>query len=482
MRNGMGIRLGMAGVVAGLLWCAGCARPPGPVSPPIDAPEAWSSEGIAGEVVSGWLSSFKDRELEAWVDRVMADNPELEGRWARLQAAGASARVQGARQWPEIALGGDGSRSRDLILPDQFGAPDFFPDGAIRPEVVRYGVALDISWELDLWGRIRAGQSAVLADLQAAGFDTAGFRLSLAGQTAKAWFSVAELREQLQLALEVEKSFEATANLVESRYQNGLARAADLRLARSSHASAQALVEQRRQELGRALRQLETLAGRYPEGRAEVARRLPAVPPPPPSGLPSELLYRRPDLMAAERRIAATDQRLREARLALLPRIRLSGSGGRSSDGLGDLLDSNFTVWSLAANLTQPIFQGGRLLAGIDQVKAETREALAEYVGLALEAFAEVENALEAERLLADREAHARRASREAEGAYRSTESDYRAGLAEFTAVLEAQRRYLETATEIPLLHRFRLENRVNLHLALGGDFSSLPPAREESS
>lgn len=457
-----------------LAW-SGCAKAP-PFNPPdLATPPEWAAGGASGKVETGWLRSFHDRALEKWVARVMESNPNLDVRLARLDAAAAQTRIEGAPLWPEVGLGAEGGRTQNVLTADEFGLPGLFADGPVRPRSNRFGVSLDVSWEIDLWGRVRAGQSAAWADLQANWEEFRAFRLSLAGQTAKAWFAAVEAREQVALTEEIAKSFRTTADLVEARYRDGLTNAVDVRLARSTAASAESLVERRKQELGRALRQLELLAGDYPAATTRVANHLPTVPSTPAAGLPSELLYRRPDLLAAERRIASTDRRLREAQLALLPRISLTGSAGRTANSIEDLLSSQFSVWSLAGNLAQPLFQGGRLLAGIDQVRASTREALAAYIAEALEAFAEVENALDAETLLARQERFTKEAAKEAEAAYRQAESQYQNGLIDFVTVLEAQRRYLETASEIPALRRARLDNRVNLHLALGGDFESLP-------
>jgi len=195
-----------------------------------------------------------------------------------------------------------------------------------------------------------------------------------------------------------------------------------------------------------------------------------------PAGLPAELLARRPDLVAAERRLAAAGLSVDEARAARLPRISLTGSAGRSSQELEDLLDEDFTVWSLAANLLQPIFQGGRLAAAVDLAEARRREALAGWVSAALAAFGEVEQALAADAFLLARLAALEEAAEQALAARELSEERYLAGLAPYLSVLESQRQALAAESELLAARRGRLDARVDLHLALGGGFSTGEP------
>ncbi len=198
---------------------------------------------------------------------------------------------------------------------------------------------------------------------------------------------------------------------------------------------------------------------------------MPQLPGPVPVGLPAELVARRPDLVSAERRLAAADERLRQARRQLYPRFSLTAGGGTVSDQLGDLVDGDFRVWSLLANLTQPLFQGGRLRAGVDRAAAGSDELLAAYAGLALDAFREVESALAAEQHLIERERHLAEAARQLGAARRLAEDRYRSGLGDYLLVLESQTRELVAESELLSLRRELLHNRIDLHLALGGGF-----------
>jgi multidrug efflux system outer membrane protein len=190
-----------------------------------------------------------------------------------------------------------------------------------------------------------------------------------------------------------------------------------------------------------------------------------------PGGLPSELLIRRPDLVAAERRYAGTQAKISESRRAFFPRITLTGAAGTLSEQIDDLVKGDFSVWSLAAGLTQPIFQGGRLRANLAQSHAVADQALAGYALSLLRAFGEVEMMIVAEQRLAKRVVYTQEAADQSVAAQDLAERQYSAGLAEYILVLETQRRALNSVSELITVRRERLEARINLHVALGGGF-----------
>jgi outer membrane protein TolC len=195
------------------------------------------------------------------------------------------------------------------------------------------------------------------------------------------------------------------------------------------------------------------------------------APPPVPAGLPADLIARRPDLVASEMSLVTAGARVAESRAALLPQIRLTAGGGTSSAELADLLRGDFAVWNLVAGLTQPIFNGGRLRAGVDAAEAAREAAVAGYAQAALLAFAEVETALAAERFLSVQEDALARSLEDASAARRLSEDRYFAGLADYLDVLETQRQELTAESQLLEIRRLRLATRVDLHLALGGGF-----------
>jgi multidrug efflux system outer membrane protein len=197
---------------------------------------------------------------------------------------------------------------------------------------------------------------------------------------------------------------------------------------------------------------------------------LPKLPSPPPAGLPSELLLRRPDLLEAERRLAAAGRRRDQSVKALYPSISLTGSLGTTTDQLEKILSSSNGVWSLGGSLTQPIFQGGRLRAGIEQADAAEREAIANLQRVTLDAFGEVEQALVAETYLRRQTQELQRTVEFAEDAALRSNEEFRNGTGGVLTYLSAQNRQIEAAAALVSVRRLLLDNRVNLHLALGGD------------
>ena len=417
--------------------------------------------------------------LASYVSEALEQNHDLQVAATRVDAAVAQARIAGAALLPSLNAPLDGARRRQNFIG--------FPIPAASNEVLSsmtstYGASLSASWELDLWGRLRAGKSAAAADLQASLADMEAARLSLIAQTTRAFFAALESTGQVRLSESTVENLRLASEQIRERYTRGLRPSLDLRLALSNEATAAAVLQQRLRARDAALRQLELLLGRYPAATIPTGELLPSLPPAVPVGLPADLISRRPDLIAAERRLAAAGARVTEARRALYPRLSLTASGGRSSSELKDLLDGDFAVWNLVSNLTQPLFQGGRIRAGIDLAGATTEQAMIRFVQSALRAFGEVEAALAAEHYLARQELSLRSAAAEAGAGHTLASERYAQGLADMITLLEAQRRAFAADSQLLLVRRQRIDARIDLHLALGGDFGSMAVADREST
>ncbi|MFH1999921.1 MAG: efflux transporter outer membrane subunit [Planctomycetota bacterium] len=449
----------------------GCAAAP-EIKPPkleMALPSQWSAQAtIEGEINAQWWLDFDDPGLDQAVRRVLESNYDLKAASARLSQAVAQAMIAGADLKPTADLGFNASRRRQNFI----GLPIPGSGGGVTSSLsTTFGVSLNLSWELDLWGRLRSGAEAALADVQATQADLHGACLSMAGQCVKAWLLIAETSQQIDLAEATLLSYSRSLKQVQSRFESGIRPSLDVRLALSNLEDAKAALADRRLTLDRSVRQLEILMGGYPGCTLEIPRALPPIPSKVPAGLPAALISRRPDLAAAERRLAASRARLDKAEASLYPRISLTASGGTSSNALGDLLDGDFRVWALAGNLTQPLFEGHRLRAGVDQAEAGAEESLAAYAGAALSAFAEVETALAGEAFLAERIDHLSQAATQAEAARNLAEERYRMGLEDYITVLDSQRSALSMQSRLLSARRVQLENRVDLYLALGGGF-----------
>ncbi len=462
--------------------CASPAIPPPALA--VDPPASWTAadpDGPTFEPDSIWWSEFGDPRLEIAIEQVLAANHELAAATARLDAAVAQARIAGAELLPTAALATEGSRSRrnfiGLPIPGSSG-------GVLSSTSTSLGANLNVSWEVDLWGRLRAGRAGARAGVAAAENDLAGARLSLSGQAAKAWLAVQETGAQVELA---ERTLELRAlsrEWIERRYLRGTRGALDLRLAIANQEQARASLEARRRQLDAAGRQLALLASAYPAPAEAVpaTRDLPEPPTGLPPLLPAELISRRPDLRALERRMAAAGFDVQGARAALYPRLSLTGSTGRLSSEVEDLLDSDFSVWSLAANLLQPLFQGGRLRAGVDLAEARHRELAETYAQALLRAFAEVELSLVAERSLRLQQEALATAVEQSTGARDLAQRRYEAGLGGYLEVLEAQSQEAQSQIALLTVKRQRLDARVDLHLSLGGGASSAAAPTEPAT
>ncbi len=427
---------------------------------------------VAGTSATGtsavdWWTSFGDPRLDEIVAEALAHNHDLRAAVARIDTAVVQARLAGADLVPSVSLSASGQRQRQNFI----GLP--IPGGTLSRTFNSFGVSLGLSWELDLWGRIRAGKRAAIADVEASREDARASWLSIAGQTSKAWFATLAARAQVELASRTVKSYASSLAVARRRFEAGTRPAVDLRLAENTLASGRANLATRREQLASAHRQLEVLLGRYPAGSLPANAELPAVPPPIPAGQPLDLLRRRPDVRAAERRLAALTTRIEEARAALWPRITLTSNVGTASREFQDLLNRDFFAWNLLGGIVAPLVDGARLRNNVALARARAREATEAYASVSLRAFREVETGLATEALLRRQEEQLAQAEAAATNAEQLAKQRYERGVGSYLDVLESQRRSLAAASQRLTARRRRLEHRIDLHLALGGGFAA---------
>ncbi|QJE97829.1 efflux transporter outer membrane subunit [Luteolibacter luteus] len=454
-------------VMAALLGACALQSPPSRSGEAGDIPGSWSAtkEARAG-VDHHWVRKIGGSPLESLISEAHSANPSLKASAARVDQAAAVAKIAGAERLPTVGAGLQGSRQKQNFS----GIPGVNGGSTSNS----FGVSLQAAWEVDLWGKAKAGTEAAIADAEAQAQADRALRASLAAQVSKAWLAVAETNEQVALAERNVNSRSESTTLVRERFERAIAEdggsAAQVRLTETELSSAKSELESRKGERERALRQLELLLGRYPSGNVATAAKLPKLPPPPPAGLPSELLLRRPDLLAAERRLAAAGRRADQAEKALYPSISLTGSLGTSTDQLEKILSSSAGVWSLGGSLAQPIFQGGRIRGGIEQADAAEREAVADLQRVTLDAFGEVEQALVTEIYLRRQVAELEQAVTLAEDASERSNEEFRNGTGGVLTYLASQNQEIQASSALVTVRRLLLDNRVNLHLALGGD------------
>jgi NodT family efflux transporter outer membrane factor (OMF) lipoprotein len=440
---------------------AGCAafdRPAIDLVPetPTPPPQYQALAASMAAPMDNWLDQFGDPALETLITDALAANPGLRVRLALAEAAADSVRATRGRIGPSVDA--SSSASLSTLGTDRFDDPS-----------TTLGLGLNASWEADLWGRLRASVSAAQADLAVSQADYAAAELSLAGQGVNAWLDLVTAREQQALAeltLDVRRR---TLDLTERRLAQGTVSALDVRLGRSALAQAEGALAARVLEVGNAQRRLEVLLGRYPAGRIATSGTLPALDPIRTGGDPVMLLSRRPDLASAEAEILAAGLRAEIARLALRPSLRLSASMDMGREDFSDLFDVDTLLSRVAAGVAQPLFNGGALSAEADAALARARAALAQYTATALNAWREVEDALQADGALALQEAAQRRSLEEATLAERIAEREYAAGLTTIFNLIDAQDRRLSAEGGLISIKSARAANRVRYHVALGG-------------
>lgn len=472
----------LLGVLAlALSACATLEPEPQPV--PFTLPAEFVAPAIAGTATAEhWWKDFDDAHLDEFVATALEHNPALAQAVARARMAEAQARVNRADRLPQIGLGLESSRQRQPLMMGMPSLGDTIPgfDEDALPSrdamlVNNHSVALDISWELDLWGRLAALSASARADYLASSEQLRAMRQSVAAQVVQIYFEIVHARAQVDLSERTAEALAEVARQINNRVEAGIASPADGMLADANLESARAGLEQRHEALMRALRQLEIMLGSYPTGALPTAHTLPELPAPPHSGLPAELLARRPDVRAAELGLHSAGYQLQAAQRSFLPSLSLTGSAGFAGSELSELFrDSNF-VWSIAGRIMQPIFQGGRLTAQVDIAEGQRDEALHGYAETALNALAEVETALAVEARLQRREAALDASASAAEEAVRVSFNRYLQGIDPFLNVLESHQRALDGRSAYLSAHHARLENRVALHLALGGGFETTP-------
>lgn len=458
---------------------AGCTISPEYKRPHTELPEAWRAVASEGKpyVPGRWWVVYGDATLEKLVDEALAHNQDLALATARLDEARALARVADAELVPAVDAAFQRDRSRRSTA-----TATVFP-GALENN--NYRAQLNVSYELDLWGRLRNSARAAQAGLLASSAARETVRLALTAEVAQSYYALVGLDTQVAATRKSLTLREDDLRLQRVRSEAGLINDFALRQLEAEVAAARAqlpALERRRtsEELA-----LGVLLGRNPRAliNDNVTRNAdsgqPATPVVPPD-LPSDLLLRRPDVVSAEQQLIAANARIGAARAALFPRIGLSGVLGSESAALSNLFSAPAQIWSLGFALAQPIFQGGRLFGEVEAVQARERQALAQYLKTVQNAFREAHDALVAQ--------SRSRETFEAESARASALSDslrlarirYENGLTSQLEVLDAERNLLSAQLNRAEALRSQRAAVADVVRALGGGWEGLP--RTEAS
>jgi multidrug efflux system outer membrane protein len=426
-----------------------------------ELPADWARGAAAGQVGLSWLDSFNDPQLTALVREAVSNNYQLEQERARLAQTEYTVTVVRADRFPQLDVSLGGSR-RGIEATD-----------GTRVTATSFDASLDARWEVDLWGRLSKKQQSAQLQMEAQRAKVIRAERELAADTAVAMFTVMQESQLLEVAERRLANVEQSREIVASGYRQGLNDALDLYLARNQVERQQANLAQQEQVMLEAVADLQLKLAYYPDGRMKVAGTLPVITTPIPVGLPSELLVRRSDLQEAWLGLLAADANLAAAHKARFPQLNLVGSTGVASLELGDLLQGDGVTWSLLGNLAQPVFQGGRLKAQELAAAEQVRIVEQQYLQQLFRAFADVENAISRDVSLNERYQSFLDAEANSSAALTLALEQYQKGLVSYTTVLESQRQAFDAEATVVQLRNQLLQNRINLHLALGGEFTN---------
>ncbi|WP_417069889.1 efflux transporter outer membrane subunit [Niveibacterium terrae] len=451
-----------------------CSLTPEYVRPDVNAPGVWSqaNHDTTQAETAQWWKQFGDPVLDQLITTALAENKDMKIAVSRIEEARAQLGITEAQNLPQVSaqLGSQKSMSSDQIygkLP--------IPRKSETDQLV-----LGASYEVDLWGKLRNASAAAREKLFASAYNREALRISLVSQVATGYFHLRTLDRQLEISRINLATQKETEKLTLKRFEGGIASAYDYSQAKAQTALTETSLPELERQIILQQNALSILLGRspgpIPRGRkiTELTQDITV-----PAGLPSQLLERRPDVLAAEAQLRAANANIGSARAAFLPRISLTASGGYESHDLHALSDPGAAMWNLAAGLTQPIFAGGALKNQLRQAEASQREMVATYQKTAQTAFREAEDGFANLRLTrAQTDGKQARAASLA-AALRIAKLRYNEGLNSFMDLLDAERTQLQAELDVATQLNQQLSATVNLFAALGGGWDA-EPARKE--
>ena len=442
--------------------CSGLRELP-EVKLPADLPVAWATDYTVKDlpVTSGLLDLFDDERLRALVNEAVANNPNLKATALRLRAADYLLSGTRSKLLPRAGL--------DFSRENSNQGLDVLTGKRIREDKHRF--FLGVSWEVDLWGRLADEHAASKHAFHTQEYDYFHARDALAARVIQAWVEQVAVRRSLAMEKKRFDFLQRIEQVAVERYRNGIGTFDELSEAKSCTEVARAGVSEQKAALSRSIRLLEVLLGRYPAGQLLSSEDLPSIAHPHVE-IPAATLLKRPDIQIALSRVVSAEHLSCSAQKAMLPQLSLLGKLFKESASLNTIAGSA-PYWGILGSLFQPLFEGGRI---INESRARKAEAEAELTGLyevVLQALKEVEDALSNEREL-EIQSHALRiAVRESEKSSRYHEERYRRGLGNIQNLLRAKEQELSARLRLDNVDAERLNNRIEMSLALGQGFSN---------
>lgn len=442
---------------------AACAVGPEYARPALDIPEAYRASPATAAAAwprAEWWKGFGSPELNALVAQAREANFDIEAALARVRQADAQLAIAGAPLLPGASAAGQEQWARRTVRGNGVESRTF----TVQPTV---------SWELDFWGRVRAGRDAAAANALASRFDQEAVALSVITAVASTWFQALALQDRIDVATRNLQDSESILRAIEARQQVGTASALDVAQQGALVAGVRAQMPGLRNQLDTQLAALGLLTGRPPSAlsvRAGTlnALQLPEIAP----GLPSALLARRPDIAEAEAQLMAANANIRAARAALFPQVTLSGSAGFQSLALGTLFGPGSIFANALLSATQSIFDNGRLAAQSALMQARWDELVALYRKTVVQAFTDVETGVRAYQYTTEQEALTRAAVAVAQKAADIAAAQVREGTSDIVRSLQAQSTLFQDLDLLAQARLNRFQALLGLYKALGGGWS----------
>ena len=466
------LRMGVLGLLSATALSACATLPPPAPARIAKAPETYAaSQTLAGPErdwpTDAWWTAYSDAQLNTLMDEALAGSPTLAAAEARVRKAQSLADQAHAQQLPQVSANGSISEAKQSY---NNGIPrEFVPQGYND-----YGqITLDFNWELDFWGKNRAAVAAAVSETHAAQADAAEARLMLSTNIGAAYADLARLYAQRDVAERSVALLTETSDLVRNRVTNGLDTLGEQRQAEAQPLQAKSDLAAIDEQIALRRNQLAALAGAGPDRGLAIAR--PSAAALKPIGVPAQLaaslVGRRPDVTAARWRAEAATSRIKEARAAFFPDINLVAFAGAQALHLHEVFASGSDIGSFGPAISLPIFEGGRLRAGLRGAEADRDEAVASYDAAVTEAFRQVADVVASSRSLGTQLAQSRAALAASEDAYRIAKLRYQGGLSTYPAVLLVEQDVLSRRRSVADLESRALTLDVALVRALGGGF-----------
>jgi multidrug efflux system outer membrane protein len=448
---------------------AGCVLGPDYRRPPVEAPKSfqYESKDAVDSSDTLWWKQFGDPVLDRLIEEALAHNSNIAIAAANVEQAAALLTQTRSQFYPLVGYGAGGQRQR---TPE----PAFAAQLQNYPNpITSYQAALSASWEIDLWGRIRRQSEAALADVLATDEARRGVVLSLVASVANGYLQLRGLDEQLRVANKTLKTYSDSVDLFKLQFEYGQVSQMNVAQAQSQYEGAAAQIPLIESQIAQNQSSLAVLVGRDPgpitRGKSVTDLALPAVP----SGLPSQLLERRPDLLQAEQQLVAANAQIGAAKALYFPTISLTGSFGNASSQLSNLFGGASRVWSYAGSITGPIFSFGAVSGQVAQAEAGQKAALLNYQLSIRNAFADVDNALVANQKLQQQLAAQVRLVASLQQYTDLSRDLYDGGYVDYSTVLQAEQALFPAELNLASVRAQLFASSVNIYKAMGGGWVS---------